>query len=165
MSFGLFRNTSQHSLGSNVQSVPTNTWTDSAATFNQPWNNSMSYSGGAAGGSNFGFGSMLGAVQNLSTIGNNLTSLFGKNTMGAGQLLMARNMYKLGKQNLALGREKFGFEKALANRNIANQAKIINNQYNNAARMSAALMGGDPALTQQYLQKTQQKHVDASPVG
>ena len=40
-----------------------------------------------------------------------------------------------------LARDQYNFQKRLANRNIANQAKIINNTYDNAANVATALSG------------------------
>ena len=81
----------------------------------------------------------------------------------------------LGYKNYKLAKDQFGFEKAAINRNIANQAKIINNTYNNAAQVAAGMIGGrdaqgnfgytDPAIVERYAKKAEEKHVDGSRIG
>ena len=72
---------------------------------------------------------------------NNIGSLLSAGTgimqgiTGLGGLSMAKKNYKLAKK-------QFGFQKGLANRNLLNQAKIINNSYDNAAQVAAGMIGG-----------------------
>ena len=76
-----------------------------------------------------------------------------------------------GYKNYKLAKEQFGFEKAAMNRNIANQAKTINNAYDNAAQVAAG-MALDSSyglarenLAKEYAADAQKKHVDGSAVG
>lgn len=46
-----------------------------------------------------------------------------------------------GLQNYYLAKDALNFQKDLANRNLANQAKIINNTYDNAAQVAAGMIG------------------------
>ena len=57
----------------------------------------------------------------------------------------------LAKDKLKLAKEDFGFQKALANRNLANQAQTINNAYNTGAEATIGLMGGVDAVTGQSI--------------
>ena len=77
----------------------------------------------------------------------------------------------LGYKNYKLAKKQFGFEKAAMNRNIANQAKVINNAYDNAAQVAAG-MSLDSSyglarenLAKQYAADAEKKHVDGSKVG
>ena len=80
-----------------------------------------------------------------------------------------------GYKNYKLAKEQFGFEKAAMNRNIANQAKVINNTYDNAAQVAAGMIGsvdnaGNYGMTNQevvdrYTANAEKKHVDGSKVG
>ena len=86
----------------------------------------------------------------------------------------------MGYKNYKLAKEQFGFQKGLANRNLANQAKVINNSYDNAAQVAAGMIGGgsynpstdsqgnygmtDQAIIDRYAQKAKEQHVDGSPV-
>lgn len=86
----------------------------------------------------------------------------------------------MGYKNYKLAKKQFGFQKGLANRNLANQAKVINNTYDNAAQVAAGMIGGgsynpatdsqgsygmtDQAIVDRYAQKAKEKHVDGSPV-
>lgn len=86
----------------------------------------------------------------------------------------------MGYKNYKLAKKQFGFQKGLANRNLANQAKIINNSYDNAAQVAAGMIGGgsynpatdsqgsygmtDQAIVDRYVQKAKEKHVDGSPI-
>ena len=86
----------------------------------------------------------------------------------------------MGYKNYKLAKEQFGFQKGLANRNLANQAKVINNSYDNAAQVAAGMIGGgsynpatdsqgnygmtDQAIIDRYAQKAKEKHVDGSAI-
>ena len=86
----------------------------------------------------------------------------------------------MGYKNYELAKEQFGFQKGLANRNLANQAKVINNTYDNAAQVAAGMIGGgsynpatdsqgsygmtDQAVVDRYAEKAKEKHVDGSPI-
>lgn len=73
-----------------------------------------------------------------------------------------------GYKNYKLAKEQFGFEKAAVNRNIANQAKQINNAYDSSANIAAAMSANgmaDEAVRQQYLNEAKQRHVDGSKIG
>lgn len=53
----------------------------------------------------------------------------------------AYNQYTLGNKNLGLARDKFAFEKAAANANLVNQARLANNQIQNAGEVGMGLAG------------------------
>ncbi len=112
--------------------------------------------------------------------GNNSSGGFGFNigTLGAlsggfqalGGLASAYTGYK----NYQMAKDQFKFQKGLANRNLANQAKTINNAYDNAGQVAAGMVGGkdaagnygftDPALVARYAAKAKEKYVDGSPI-
>ena len=95
---------------------------------------------------------------------------------GLGGLASAYTAYK----GLQLAKDQFKYQKGLANRNLANQAKVINNSYDNAAQVAAGMIGGgsynpatdsqgnygmtDQAIVDRYAQKAKEQHVDGSPV-
>ena len=95
---------------------------------------------------------------------------------GLGGLASAYTAYK----GLQLAKDQFRYQKGLANRNLANQAKVINNSYDNAAQVAAGMIGGgsynpatdsqgnygmtDQAIVDRYAQKAKEQHVDGSPV-
>ena len=95
---------------------------------------------------------------------------------GLGGLASAYTAYK----GLHLAKDQFKYQKGLANRNLANQAKVINNSYDNAAQVAAGMIGGgsynpatdsqgnygmtDQAIVDRYAQKAKEQHVDGSPV-
>lgn len=105
----------------------------------------------------FGFGDMLSA--------------------GAGILqgLAGLRQAQIAEQQLGLAKKQFGFQKGLANRNIANQARMINNQYDSSAQVAAGMIGGvdangnygmtDPSVVARYSQAARDKHVDGSAIG
>ena len=74
--------------------------------------------------------------------------------------------WQLGVQNYNLAKDAYEFQTALANRNLANQAKLINNRYDTAATVGAQLSGYDydRALASQQDQARKQ-HVDGSYIG
>lgn len=118
----------------------------------------------------------------LDTQGSNWGNIAGMVGAGAGVLqglgglAGAYTAYK----GLQLAKDQFKYQKGLANRNLANQAKIINNSYDNAAQVAAGMIGGgsynpntdsqgsygmtDQAIVDRYAQKAREKHVDGSPV-
>ena len=61
--------------------------------------------------------------------------------MGIQGLSGLANAY-MGYKNYQLAQEQFKFQKGLARRNLANQAKIINNTYDTAAQVAAGMIGG-----------------------
>lgn len=115
---------------------------------------------GPDGGNGFSFGN-LGQIASV----------------GAGILqgLAGLRQAQIAEKQLGLAKEQFGFQKGLANRNIANQAKMINNQYDNAAQVAAGMIGSrnadgtygmtDQAIVNQYANNARSKHVDGSAVG
>ena len=129
------------------------------------------------------------APTNTTGLMGNLNSFFGSDTFkglqGLGELALGGlqaysglQNYRLGKQALGLANQQFGFQKGLANRNLANQAKVINNTYDNAAQVAAGMIGGgsynpatdtqgsfgmvDQATVDQYAKMAKEKHVDGS---
>ena len=109
---------------------------------------------------------------NTTDIGWNLDTL-GTAFQGLNALSGLANAY-LGYKNYKLAKDQFGFAKAATNRNIANQAKIINNTYDNAAQVAAGMVGGtdsygnygmtDQAIVDRYAAKAKEKHVDGSAI-
>ena len=118
----------------------------------------------------------------LNTQGSNWGNIAGMVGAGAGVLqglgglAGAYTAYK----GLQLAKDQFSYQKGLANRNLANQAKIINNSYDNAAQVAAGMIGGgsynpatdsqgnygmtDQAIVDRYAQKAKEQHVDGSPI-
>lgn len=80
----------------------------------------------------------------------------------------------VGMKNYELAQQQFKYQKGLANRNLANQAKIINNTYDNAAQVAAGMIGSkdaggnygftDQAIVDDYAKKAKEKHVDGSAI-
>lgn len=105
-------------------------------------------------------------------IGWNLDTL-GTVFQGLNALSGLANAY-LGFKNYGLAKDQFGFAKAATNRTIANQAKQINNAYDNAAQVAAGMIGGTDAygnygmtnqeVVDRYAAKAKEKHVDGSAI-
>ncbi len=80
----------------------------------------------------------------------------------------------VGMKNYELAQQQFKYQKGLANRNLANQAKIINSTYDNAAQVAAGMIGGkdvsgnygftNQAIVDDYAKKAKEKHVDGSAI-
>lgn len=110
-----------------------------------------------------------GFLGNFGGLGGMLGGLTGL-MQGAGALWNAYN----GMKAMEMAQDQFGFQKRLANRNIANQAKIINNTYDNAAQVAAGMVGGkdangnygftDQAVVNRYASNARNKHVDGSAI-
>ncbi len=112
--------------------------------------------------------------------GNNSSGGFGFNTdtlgalSGGFQALGGLAGAYMGYKNYQMAKDQFKFQKGLANRNIANQAKTINNAYNNAGQVAAGMVGGktasggygltDQAIIDRYAASAREKHVDGSPI-
>lgn len=117
------------------------------------------------GGNSSGNG-FLGNFGGLGGVLGGLTGLM----QGAGALWNAYN----GMKAMEMAQDQFGFQKRLANRNIANQAKIINNTYDNAAQVAAGMIGGTDAngnygftnqsVVNRYASRAKDKHVDGSAI-
>ena len=118
---------------------------------------------GIAGQIRNGISNLNGTSSGWNWLGNNgiiPVGLAGLQTLGG--LLD----WQLGMQNYNLAKDAFEFQSALANRNLANQAKLINNRYDTAATVGAQLSGYDydKALASQQNQANKQ-HVDGSYIG
>ena len=91
--------------------------------------------------------------------------------MGIQGLSGLANAY-MGYKNYQLAQEQFKFQKGLARRNLANQAKIINNTYDNAAQVAAGMIGGrdssgnfgftDQNIVDRYANAAKDKHVSGT---
>ena len=91
--------------------------------------------------------------------------------MGIQGLSGLANAY-MGYKNYQLAQEQFKFQKGLARRNLANQAKIINNTYDNAAQVAAGMIGGkdnfgnygftNQDIVNRYSNSAKDKHVSGT---
>ena len=72
-----------------------------------------------------------------------------------------------GLKGLGLAEDQFAFSKAGANKDVANQAKLINNNILNSAQVSNALAGNTLSDTQKTaaLATAKSKYVDGSKIG
>lgn len=118
---------------------------------------------GAAGKIRNAFTGANGTGKGWSWLGNNGVIPVG---LAALQTLGGLGDWWLGTQNYNLAKDAYEFQTALANRNLANQAKLINNRYDTAATVGAQLSGYDydRALASQQDQARKQ-HVDGSYIG
>ena len=83
-------------------------------------------------------------LNNQSSLQKNANGLAGI-SMGIQGLSGLANAY-MGYKNYLLAKDQFNYQKGLANRNLANQAKIINNTYDTAAQVAAGMIGGRDSL-------------------
>ena len=135
---------------------------------------------GSSSGYN-GVDSMYGDIANTNVpTPSTSSSGFGFNTgtlgvvTGGLQGLSGLAQAFVGMKNYELAQQQFKYQKGLANRNLANQAKIINNTYDNAAQVAAGMIGGkdvggnygftDQAIVNDYANKAKEKHVDGSAI-
>lgn len=91
--------------------------------------------------------------------------------MGIQGLSGLANAY-MGYKNYQLAQEQFKFQKGLARRNLANQAKIINNTYDTAAQVAAGMIGGKDSygnygftsqdIVDRYANAAKDKHVSGT---
>lgn len=120
---------------------------------NSSW---LSQNGGLAG-----IGSLLSGIGNLGLLG--LQGYTGLKSLS------------LANKQLGLANQQFDFEKGLANRNLSNQAKTINNSYDAAGQAAIGLLGGIDALTGQAInpdaatvakanENIKNSYVDGSPI-
>ena len=126
-----------------------------------------------------GADSMYGDIANTN-VPTPSSSGFGFNTgtlgvvTGGLQGLSGLAQAFVGMKNYELAQQQFKYQKGLANRNLANQAKIINNTYDNAAQVAAGMIGSkdtsgnygftDQAIVDDYAKKAKEKHVDGSAI-
>ena len=135
---------------------------------------------GSSSGYN-GVDSMYGDIANTNvSTPSTPSSGFGFNTgtlgvvTGGLQGLSGLAQAFVGMKNYELAQQQFKYQKGLANRNLANQAKIINNTYDNAAQVAAGMIGGkdvsgnygftNQAIVDDYAKKAKEKHVDGSAI-
>ena len=135
---------------------------------------------GSSSGYN-GVDSMYGDIANTNVpTPSTSSSGFGFNTgtlgvvTGGLQGLSGLAQAFVGMKNYELAQQQFKYQKGLANRNLANQAKIINNTYDNAAQVAAGMIGGkdvsgnygftNQAIVDDYAKKAKEKHVDGSAI-
>lgn len=73
----------------------------------------------------------------------------------------------MGYKNYGLAKDMFGFEKAATNRNIANQAQLVNNEIQNAGEVGMSLAGNtmDPNARAARQAQLNTMKVSGSPVG
>jgi hypothetical protein len=121
---------------------------------NNSWFNSMFGDGRSSFGGFANFGKGLSGLANIGMAG----------IQGWTGLQQAN----LAKKQLNLAKQQFAYQKGLANRNLANQASIINTGYDNAAQVAAGMTGSfgkvTPGTVTQYMSDAQKKHVDGSPI-
>lgn len=135
---------------------------------------------GSSSGYN-GVDSMYGDIANTNVpTPSTSSSGFGFNTgtlgvvTGGLQGLSGLAQAFVGMKNYELAQQQFKYQKGLANRNLANQAKIINNTYDNAAQVAAGMIGGkdvsgnygftNQAIVDDYAKKAKEKYVDGSAI-
>lgn len=87
---------------------------------------------------------------------------------GANAIAGLAGIFNSFRQN-QLAEEMIDYQKELANRNLANMTKQINNMYDSNAKIAAAFRGGTGGLTEdqvreQYLANAQKKHLDGSAI-
>lgn len=128
-----------------------------------------------------GVDSMYGDIANTNVpTPSTSSSGFGFNTgtlgvvTGGLQGLSGLAQAFVGMKNYELAQQQFKYQKGLANRNLTNQAKIINNTYDNAAQVAAGMIGGkdvsgnygftNQAIVDDYAKKAKEKHVDGSAI-
>ena len=80
----------------------------------------------------------------------------------------------MGYKAYGLAKDQFRFQKGLANRQLANQAKMINNAYDASAQVAAGMRGSlnadgtigmtDKAIVDQYAARAKERHVNGSPI-
>ena len=97
---------------------------------------------------NNNFGNMNNGLANYNSGSNSNGTDIGWNTEtlagiadGLHALSGLANAY-MGYKNYQFAKDQFNYQKGLANRNLANQAKVINNAYDNAAQVAAGMIGG-----------------------
>ena len=135
---------------------------------------------GSSSGYN-GVDSMYGDIANTNVpTPSTSSSGFGFNTgtlgvvTGGLQGLSGLAQAFVGMKNYELAQQQFKYQKGLANRNLTNQAKIINNTYDNAAQVAAGMIGGkdvsgnygftNQAIVDDYAKKAKEKYVDGSAI-
>lgn len=121
--------------------------------------------------------SIHGGVNKLGGTGTNWFGQFGVlPTVGLGlQALTGLGDLWMGWNNYNLAKDAYDFQRALANRNLQNQGKIINNTYDTAANVGTGLIGGVDAhgnygtinndVLNAQQEQAKKQHVDTSYIG
>lgn len=119
---------------------------------------------------NSGLANLYNINNNQSWLEQNAKGLAGIG-MGIQGLSGLANAY-MGYKNYQLAQEQFKFQKGLARRNLANQAKIINNTYDTAAQVAAGMIGGKDSygnygftsqdIVNRYSNAAKDKHVSGT---
>ena len=142
---------------------------------------------GGYGGAGTFSGFDLGSLRDPNYMNSNTNN--GVNWFGAGGILSTigdlgllglqgytgLKSLSLANKQLGLANQQFDFEKGLANRNLSNQAKTINNYYDAAGQAAIGLLGGIDALTGQTIspdaatvakanENIKNSYVDGSPI-
>lgn len=74
--------------------------------------------------------------------------------------------FGLAKKALGLAKDQYRFQKGLANRNLANQAHMVNTTYDNARNVAIGLAGiRDPETIARLQEDVKKMHVDGSKIG
>lgn len=138
---------------------------------------------------NINSGDFWDTYNNLGNVNNGLANYNSSNNNGTGigwntqtlagiagglQALSGLANAYMSYKNYGLAKDQFNFQKGLANRNLANQAKVINNAYDNAAQVAAGMIGGKDSsgnygmtstdIINKYSNKAKEQHVDGSVV-
>lgn len=124
------------------------------------------------------FDSSFKPIISNNNTSNGLASWFSDNSKGLAAIGMGlqglgglANAY-MGYKNYQLAQDQFNFQKGLARRNLANQAKIINNTYDTAAQVAAGMIGGKDSagnygftnreIIDRYASAAKDKHVSGT---
>lgn len=138
--------------------MPAGTLYGSSGVFNMNTASGFNISGGLSDSAAYNLGK--GQGNSIGGIMGGAGSILG----GVGGLMNAFVGYK----NYKLAKKEFAFTKAMANRNLANQAKMINNEYDVQAKGAADMMGEggfvNPQIQQQYADAAKKKYVDGSAI-
>lgn len=166
-------------LNTSTSTFPSNTYTGNISDYFKGTSNGLAAPYGLGGDASiFGNDPTGGQQLNLDLGNGSGNSFLNNNTLGMVGLGLSglsglANAY-MGYKNYKLAKDQFAFQKGLANRNLANTAKTINNAYDNAAQVAAGMIGGmdssgnyglvDQATVDKYKKNAEAQHVDGSAI-
>lgn len=146
-----------NSTSSLLQNYGSNNGLSNFGTFQWGGNGLGGDTSGLGGLANLFGGDLFGGLSQLGSL-----------LSGGLQAFSGLQNYKLGQQALGLSKDQFNFQKGLANRNLANQAKTVNNTYDTAAQVGAGMQGAYGQVNQsdvdRWSKAAKDKHVDGSPI-